>query len=159
MTALQRPRRREQYIAFFQPLVNTTSRDHRLHNRLNATGKSRERFSASHRGLRYEIGFFNRGALRHRVELFIERGDRASNEEILYQLRAQRQDIESALGESLHWQQDTDGRACRIFAARGGGIDDTDMHDEISEWLVDRLLKFKEVFGPRLAELAAQGVL
>ena len=30
---------------------------------------------------------------------------------------------------------------------------DEETLEEIQDWMVDRLLKFKEVFGPRLAEL------
>ena len=34
-----------------------------------------------------------------------------------------------------------------------GLFDAPETKEELQDWMVDRLLKFKEVFGPRLAEL------
>ena len=40
------------------------------------------------------------------------------------------------------------------MVVRPGSIDDDqETLEEIQEWMVERLLKFKEVFAPRLAEL------
>lgn len=153
--------RDNQYMGFFQPLVDTLRNDHNFTIRTNATGNSAESFSASHPGLSYKSSFIAPRGSRHRVELFIERGDKALNEETFDKLRAQRQDIEFALDKShtWDWQQTTEGRACRIAIVGEGGIDDEAMHDEIRKWMIDHLLKFREVFGPRLAELAEQGIL
>ena len=153
--------RGEKYREFFQPLVDTLKYDHNLHNRTNATGRWWESFSASHSGLSYRSGFFTHGGKRHRTVLYIDRGDKSENEEIFNTLHAQKQDIESALGEShtWDWQRLDHRRACRISIVRDGGIDDEDKHDDIRKWMGNHLLKFREVFGPRLVELAEQGIL
>ena len=62
--------------------------------------------------------------------------------------------IEADLGESLDWRRLDSYRACRILTVRHGSIDDDEATlKEIREWMIDRLLAFKRVFGPRLAEL------
>lgn len=44
--------------------------------------------------------------------------------------------------------------ASRIAVYTDGSIDDSDEDLEtIQKWMIDRLLKFKEVFGPYLTEL------
>ena len=153
--------RGKQYMGFFQPLVDTLRDDHKFTTRTNATGNSAESFSASHSGLSYKSSFIAPRGSRHRVELFIERGDKVLNEETFDKLHEQKQDIKSTLGESHNWdwQRETEGRACRISIIMDGGIDDEGKHDDIRKWMVDHLLKFREVFGPRLAELAEQGIL
>lgn len=148
--------RGKQYIGFFQPLVDTLRDDHKFTTRTTATGNSAESFSSSHSGLSYKSSFIAPHGSRHRVELFIELGDKDSNEDAFDKLHAHKQDIESALGESLHWQRATEGRACRISIVREGGIDTEDMHDEIGKWMIDRLLKFKDVFGPRLGPMLSE---
>ena len=47
--------------------------------------------------------------------------------------------------------------AGRISLFRAGGMDDGNgTLAEIRGWMVDNLLKFKQVFGPHLNELAGQ---
>ena len=63
--------------------------------------------------------------------------------------------IELELDESLKWERLDNRRASRIAAVRAGSIDDDqETLEQIQDWMVDRLLKFKEVFGPYLDELA-----
>ena len=44
-------------------------------------------------------------------------------------------------------------RACRVAIVRPGSIEDDDTLEAVRDWMVENLLKFKQVFGPRLAEL------
>ena len=65
-----------------------------------------------------------------------------------------KEEIESELGGTLEWERLDDRRACRISAVRPGSIDDdTETLEEIRGWMTEKLLAFKQVFGPRLAEL------
>ena len=74
---------------------------------------------------------------------------------MLERLEEHREEIESALGEKLDWQRLENRRACRIALDRPGSIeDDADTLSEVQNWMVDTLIKFKQVFGPRLVELA-----
>ena len=88
---------------------------------------------------------------RARVELYIASGDMDWNSELFDQLFELRADIQSELGEPLEW--DRLGNP-RIAVVRPGSIDDDEETlAEVRAWMVERLLKFKQVFGPRLDEL------
>ena len=64
--------------------------------------------------------------------------------------------IEAEFGEPLEWETLDDKRACRVATYRTGSIDDpANVLNEVREWSVDRLLRFKRVFGPRLRRASA----
>ena len=100
------------------------------------------------------------------VNLYIERNVRGErdknkewNEQLFDKLRERKGDIESKLG-SLSWDRmdGSDGKkpsmACRIAVYRPGTIDDDpNTLGEIREWVIERLLAFRRVFGPELDEL------
>ena len=63
--------------------------------------------------------------------------------------------IESELSESLAWERLDGRRASRIAVVRQGSIDDDpETLKEIEDWMIDKQLDFKRIFGPRLDELA-----
>lgn len=79
--------------------------------------------------------------------------DRTRNLSFFEGLRIHQEEINSILGP-LVWEPPENKKVCRIALARPGSIDDDDdALAEIQEWMVENLLKFREVFGPRLAEL------
>ena len=85
------------------------------------------------------------------VELVI-RGD--GRKELFSQLEECRDKIESALEAPLLWRMEHYGNSAIILERQyNGPFDAPETKEELQEWMVDRLLKFKEVFGPRLAEL------
>ena len=62
--------------------------------------------------------------------------------------------MESELKASLEWERLEDRRASRISIRRLGSIDDDrETLKALEGWMVDKLLDFRRVFGPRLAEL------
>lgn len=65
-----------------------------------------------------------------------------------------RESIESDLSESLEWERLDNRRASRISVAREGGIADEETLEEIKNWMVEKLLDFRRVFGPILDEVA-----
>ena len=144
----------QKYTDFFQPLVSTLTKDHKL-LRITKPAYYSRGISASHSGLSYRISFFTQGGGKHRIELYIDRGDKPLNEAVFNKLHEQKQDIESALGKShtWDWEHTTRGTSCRISITRDGGIDEENKHDDIRKWMVDHLLKFKEVFDPRLVPI------
>ena len=88
------------------------------------------------------------------VQMIIRSGHRDWDRNVFNQLEKQRDEIETELGESLVWRIDHFRHQSGIMVPREGSInDDEETRDEIRDWMVDRLLKFKKVFGPRLAEL------
>ena len=152
--------RDKKYMEFFQPLLNTLKDDSNFRERITAKDKWRAvGFSSPHAGLSYNSRFIAPVGQSHRVELYIGRNDKDDNKKIYDELRAQKESIQSDLGERLNWERLDNNNPSRISVQGYGGIDDEDNYDEIREWMVDHLLKFKEVFGPRLAELADQGIL
>ena len=75
---------------------------------------------------------------------------------LLESLEQEKDQIEFEVGESLVWDP-MEYRACRIAVIRPGSIDDREETlTEIRQWMVQNLIKIRDVFGPRLAELARQ---
>ena len=145
----------ERYKQFYGTLVS------RLQNEiLGFTDLSVEDIDTKHfcslapagKNARYSASF---RALGHRpwVQLIIRSGDRTWDKKVFNQLRQHRDEIESELGESLVWRPEH-SKQSGIMLSRNGSIDDDEeMLEEIRDWMVEWLLRFKEVFGPRLAEL------
>ena len=143
----------ERYRGFYQKLIDTLREEHRFTNACKAQTDNWYLFSSrSRQGVQYGTTFDKRG--RARVELHIDNGDRDWNKASFDQLRKHQADIESELGETLEWKRLDDGKASRIAVVRPGSIDDgEETLVEVRAWMVERLLKFKQVFGPRLDEL------
>ena len=88
------------------------------------------------------------------MELYIDSTDRDRNKRAFDKLEQQKAVLESEL-EPLEWERLENRRASRISVLRPGSIDDDqEALEGVSRWMIDRLLAFKRVFGPRLAELA-----
>ena len=144
--------RRERYRAFFQQLIDTLREEHRFTGARKGQPQSWYSFASGFSSLAFGANFTQERDAR--VELYIDRNDKDWNEDRFEKLFEQRESIEAALNETLVWQRLDNRRACRISVTRAASIDDDDESlDRIREWMVERLLKFKEVFGPRLAEL------
>ena len=143
--------RMEGYRAFFQRLIDRLREEHGFTNARKGQPQSWYSFSAGH-GQRYSATFA-RGS-KAGVAVYIDGGEKDWNEELFDALAASKYDIESEIGSELDWERLDDRRACRISAVRQGSIDDDEQTLEaIRDWMIERLLKFKEVFGPRLDEL------
>ena len=143
----------ERYRAFFQPLLDTLHKEHRVISPRQARTRSWYSFSAgAGLGASYGVNFARGGIAR--VEVYIDNGDEDWNKRLFDQLEEIKEEIESEIGGEFDWQRLNDRRACRISAVRPGSIaDDEETLEEISKWMIDRLLAFKRVFGPRLTEL------
>ena len=144
--------RRERYREFFQRLIDTLREEYRFTGARKGQPQSWYSFASGFSSLTYGANFTQEKDAR--IELYIDRNDKDWNEDQFDSLFGQKQSLELALGESLVWQRLDNRRACRIAVVRPASIDDDDETlDAIHDWMVERLLKFKEVFGPRLAEL------
>ena len=147
--------RSERYRDFFQGLIDTLREEHSFTNARKAQPINFYHFSSGHaQRVRYGASFAT-GA-KARIELYVDNVDRDWNKTLFDQLLERQTDIESEVGEELEWERLDDRKASRIAVVRQGSIDDDeDTLEEIHDWMVDRLLKFKEVFAPRLDELTA----
>ena len=101
--------------------------------------------------LAYSASFLS-GQKKVRVALQIYSRDGEWNFQLMEELKESRDDIESTLGEPLLWRQGA--KDCIISLERSGDIGaGQDEQMEIREWMVENLLNFRRIFGPRLDQL------
>jgi hypothetical protein len=145
--------KRVAYQTFFQGLLDELREKHKFTNARAAQPQNWYTFSSGVRGFVWSFSFALGG--RVRAELYIDTMDADRNEQILESLRQHQTTIERDFGEPLEWESLDERRACRVASYRTGSIEDTsEKLEEIRTWAVDRLLKFKRVFGPRLRDLS-----
>ena len=90
------------------------------------------------------------------MKVYIDNTDRDWNKALFDRLMERRESIEGELGTELEWTRLNESRASRIALLRDASIDDDDGDlDEIRAWMIERLLAFRRVFGPKLDELTA----
>ena len=143
--------RSERYREFFQGLMDTLREEHKFTSAKKAQPQSWYVFASGRRGVSYGAAWGKEGP---RAELYIDLpGGADANLALLEHLEEYKEEIEATIGQPLDWQRLEDRRACRIAAIRPGSIDAPDgTLEEIREWMVGRLLKFKEAFDPHLSE-------
>ena len=143
--------RMERYRDFFQSLIDTLREQHQFTNVRKGQAQNWCNFSTGRSHVAYKADFTNQQQAR--VSIRIDYPDGERNLRLVNDLELRKDEIQSRLG-SLNWQQVEGRRACLITLEQPGSIqDDDDTLAEIQSWMVDNLLKFKEVFGPILAEL------
>jgi hypothetical protein len=71
----------------------------------------------------------------------------------LPQLEAERDAIESEVGEKLEWNPNPEAIDKVIKLERMADLNDHDRWPEYLSWLVDKVDKFKKAFGPRVKKL------
>ena len=149
----------EMYREFFQPLVHTMTKTHGFPSSSTREGENYRDFRTGHGDVVYGADFFGRGWKKGKVGVcvYIEKSDREWNKWLFDRLKEGEDSIESALGECLDWDRldgldgSNDSKACRISALRDGTIEDASKNpEEIREWMIDRLVAFRRVFGPIL---------
>ena len=139
------------YRVFFQGLIDEL-RNLAFTSRRTARPNNSSDFSSNFSGIRYIAHFQWPGAVR--VATYIDRSDPSWNKSLFERLQERKESLESELGETLEWDYEESRRSCAVQVVRQGSIDDDEETlEEIRTWMVERLLKFREVFGPRLAEL------
>jgi hypothetical protein len=146
--------RREAYRRFFKVLVDELREEHRFTGARVAQPLHFATFASGARGVKYGASFAHGG--RVRAEVYIDRADAdgrnaEATKAIFDELLRDASRIEREFGEALEWERLEDRRASRIATYREGSIDlSPEVLDEIRRWIVDRLLRLKKVFGPRL---------
>ena len=142
--------RGERYRSFFQNLIDRLREEESFTSARKGQPSSEYEFASGYTGIRFRAHFNRYG--KTGIALYIDVGDGVRNKKIYDAMKLEKDSIESELNETLEWSRMEDSRASRIDALRDGSIDDDDETlEEIQDWMVERLLAFKEVFGPRLA--------
>ena len=143
--------RGEAYRQYFQPLIDELREKHRFTGARIAQPQSWYSFSSGVSYATYGAVFVSNG--RVRVEVYIDYGDSESNKALYDWLYKRKEAIEKQLGFQLHWDRLDQKQACRIFTDRSGSIQsDEEELLEIRKWQIEKLLIFKNVFGPLLQE-------
>ncbi len=142
----------QKYREFFQGLIDRLRRDHHFTNARVGQPQNWYSFSSGFSGITYGAVFAQ--GRRVRAEIYIDQGDQDANKALFDRLFQQREEIEAEFGSELHWERLDDRRACRIAAYRPGSIEDPKEDlAQFEDWLVENLLRFKEVFSPRLDDI------
>ncbi len=102
------------------------------------------------RGASLSASFARNRLLRH--ELYINRGSRDANIDLLHELMAEREGIESTYGRRLEFEDPgRERRAVRIAEYRDGYISRTDEHGDYIEWFIDAGLRMRRAITGYLA--------
>jgi hypothetical protein len=141
------------YKEFFQALLDEL-REKKFTNAKTAQPLSWYGFTSGISGIVYGIAFSIQGL---RSELHIDTGSKERNKAIFKWFFQKKSEIDAAMGESLEWQPLEERQASRICVIRPDTtFADAVAHgDELRKWCIDRLIRLKEVFGPRLKEALA----
>lgn len=143
----------EAYREFFQQLIDELREKHQFTNAKTGQPQNWYSFQSGTRGFNYSASFARGGEVR--AEVYIDFGDHDGNKQVFDALFAEKAVLEREFGEALEWERLDDRRACRIAVYTPGSIEDpADQWEQFRKWAIDRLLRFRKVFGPRLSALA-----
>jgi hypothetical protein len=144
----------EAYRAFVQGLMDRLREEYRFTGARKAQAQSWYFFSSGIKGVSYSIAFA--GGSRAQAETCIDREDKVWNKWLFDELYAQHETIEAEFGERLEWERLDNRRASRIANKRPGSIEDSpETLEEIENWAIDRLLRFKRVIRPRVSAIVS----
>lgn len=89
-----------------------------------------------------------------RVELYIDLGDGSETKKMFDKLKEQQLEIEDEFGAPLIWDRLDNRRGCRISLTKSAKITDSSQKlEENKQWAVKTMIKFVEVFQPRIKKL------
>ena len=102
----------------------------------------------------HSVGVWFSGQGEFWVETWIDLGTKEQNKLAFDQIYMQRETIEGELGGSLTWERKDDRKGCRVAWRRPGSIDSPEDHlEELKQWAVDLLPRFRDAFALRIAAL------
>ncbi len=143
--------RGEAYRRFFQELIDDLRERYQFTKARAGQPQSWYSFASGFSGVTYAVSFAQGG--RVRAELYIDLGEAAQNKSLFDSFANEKKAVETEFGEPLEWERLDDRKASRIATYRLGSIEDeSQTMQEIKGWAIDRILRFKTVFGSRLAE-------
>jgi hypothetical protein len=144
------------YMRFFQRLIDELREKHRFTKARTSQPAGWYAFATGISGFAYSASFARQGRIR--AELYFGSNDADRNWEVFKSLRDEASKIEKEFGERLEWEELEGKVACRVACYGTGVIDDAqEKLDEYRAWMIDRLLRFKRVLGPRLAVAKNEG--
>lgn len=143
----------ERYRSYFQSLIDELRENHRFTAARAGQPQNWYSFSSGIKGITYGANFASGG--KARAELYIDLGDVERNAYVFDQLERERAALEELFGESVSWERLENKRASRLAFYCDSSITDSDSDLEtVRAWHVQKLLKIKEIMGPRVAPIA-----
>jgi hypothetical protein len=144
----------EAYRAFYQPLIDELREKHKFTTAKTAPPMNWVAFGSGISGIQYAASFSLGEQVR--AEFYIDRGDAAVNKAIFDALRTHSTELALSFPEAISWERLDGKQASRVAVYKPGAIDrPAEELADIRTWLIDRLLRMKQVFGPRLKEAVA----
>ena len=144
--------REKRYRSYFQDLIDELRDVHHFTGAKIGQPQNWYSFSSGHPKFYYSTSFANNK--RVRAEVYLDCGDTEENKENFDSLFAKRELIEQLFGEELAWERLDNRRASRIALYRSGSIDDDESAlGAIKTWMIEKLLRFRTVFGGGLESL------
>ncbi len=143
--------RGEAYLPWFQALIDSLREDHQFTNARVAQPQNWYSFASGFARVPYSVAFTQQGL---RAEVYLDSGEQDENKRVFKTLLAQREEIELEFGEPLSWEELDERRASRIGIYRETTIASPPDELEIArEWAIEKLIRLKKVFSPRLEKL------
>jgi len=105
-----------EYRTFFQTLIDELREKHRFTNARVAQPQNWCDFSSGVTGFRYSSSFAANGRIR--AEVYIGTRDADANKRAFESLKQRQLEIDTAMGESLVWEDLPNKKACRIACYR-----------------------------------------
>lgn len=146
----------ELYQKYFQSLIDELREKHRFTNA--RVGQPQNWYSfASEQSRVFKYGTSFAANDRVRTEIYIDMGDQNKNKELFDKLFEKKDELEKEFGNVLTWERLDDKRACRICNYIDGSISaDTTQIEEIKNWAIENMLKFKKVFPKYIAKIVKE---
>jgi hypothetical protein len=154
MTAVstETSKRGQAYLVYFQDLIDRLRDQHQFTRARKGQPQNWYSFSSGIQGVSYGTSFSLGN--RVRAEVYIDRRDAFQNNAVFDALHESRSEIEATFVEPLEWERAGDRQACRIAIYRPGNIeDDPETLEYTKQWAIDRLLRLKDVLGPRITSV------
>jgi len=137
------------YKVFFQGLIDVLREKYHFTNARVGQPQSWYSFTSGTKGCYYGCSFA-RGS-KVRTEVTIDTQSQEVNKEILKSFEFHKKELENQFGEELQFEELPTKRVSKIAVYRDGDIyTDSQNLDEIKSWCIEKLLKFKQVFGDKL---------
>jgi hypothetical protein len=132
---------------FWEGLLERARKKTRLYNTLSPTKDNWIAFASGKRAI-----YFFTSILEHKatVQLTIDGGDAAENQNIFDHLRVQKTNIEKAFGAPLEWYEPEGVRLRRIIheVKAGGYRDDESKWPEIQDVIIDAMIRLEKALRP-----------
>lgn len=139
----------ELYRAFFQKLIDILREKHHFTNARSGQPQSWYSFTSGAKGCIYGCSFAHGAKVR--AEVYIDTASQEINKQILRAFELRKTELEEQFGEELIFEEMPTKRASRIAVYHEGDIfSDSKNLDEIKAWCIEKLLRFKHVFGDKL---------